>query len=187
VDILSFLISLPLNGFSIHIGTAEGNLAHDWHNWKREHTDLPDNPVIIDMPEGIAKENFHFLLDGSQRFFILFLLLYIRALKQERTQDFFAGNGYAKLILVSLAENSYFQDLLHYLEHQGPQPASSTPTQEIILQAALAIQKWLESPQQLDDCYVFLIDSHARECEWTPFKYTNKINKTHKLINTSIY
>ncbi|MGD0962131.1 MAG: hypothetical protein ABSB19_20155 [Methylomonas sp.] len=187
VDVLSFLISLPLNGFSIHIATAEGNLEEDWHRWKYEHTDWPDKPVIIDMPVGIERENFHFLLDGAQRFFILFLLFFIKAQKNGRAKDFFAGNGSAKFVLISLAENVFFQDLLRYLEQGGIQPETSTPEQNAILQAALVIQKWLETNHGQEDCYVFLIDHQPRECEWTPFKYMNKKTKTHKLINCTIY
>ena len=186
-EILSFLLSLPLNGFSIHIGIADGDIDKYWDKWIDEHTDSPDKRVIVDMPQGVSRENLYFLLDGEQRFVVLFLLFFIRGIKDGSLNKLFISDSCSKLTLISNEENAFLKALLSYLQHAGNEPTPATSVQKNLLDASLVIQKWMDLNQSLDDCYVFLIDYHSRESERLPFKYTDKHVRAHKLINCSIY
>jgi len=187
VDIIGFLLSLPLNGFSIHFGITQGDVRKSWHHWMEEHTDSADKQVIVDMPKDISRENLYFLLDGEQRFTVLFLLFFILAIKNGNPEQFLLSDSSAKLMLVSRVDNSFLIELLVYLQQGGDQPKPTTAEQKNLLAAVLVIQQWLNLNQPLDDCYVFLIDYHVRESENVPFKYTDKHVRAHKLINCSIY
>lgn len=118
-DILSFLINLPLNGFSIHIGVTDGDISKNWNDWVHEHTDSADKRVIVDMPQGVSRENLYFLLDGEQRFVVLFLLFFIKAIKDGNLNQLFISNGSPKLTLISSDENAFLNELLGFLQHGG--------------------------------------------------------------------
>jgi hypothetical protein len=186
-DIISFLLSLPSNGFSVHIGIADGDLGRNWKHWIAEHTDIPTKRVIIDMPKGIERDKLYFLLDGEQRLVILFLVFFIKAVKAGNAQGFFINPEIAKLALISHADNVFFNALLDYLQHGGTPPNPASDTQKKLLNASIIIEKWLALRQNLEDVYAFLIGYQSRESNQLPFKYTDKNVRQHKLINCSIY